>query len=408
MISRGKEVLSKYFTYRRLSESDRERLFEVNIGPQHPASGHMRIIVRLDGDLILDAEPDIGYVHRSMEKLAENVEYIKAQMLFERAAILDSCNITLGYIRALEKLLGVEAPPRAKYLRTLLCEIDRIASHLYGFGIGSIMLNHSTMYMWSFGLRELWVQLAEDLSGARLTHAYNIPGGVRADLPKGFKENADKAIKYTKKVLKDMMRIFFNNPNIRSRLEGVGVLRREDAIRLGIVGPNLRASGVRYDARLVEGYGAYSELEFEVPVRKEGDCLARYLLRVDEIEQSMRIIKQALKDMPEGRLLCDEFYNKLSPSARKLMEGKRFVKFPAAFVTLKPEAGEATARVEMGHGEVFYHLISDGSQRPYRVRVVTPSFRNLILFRHLSIGERFMDIPAIYGSIDYFPPEADR
>lgn len=407
MIS-GSEALSKYMTYRKLSESDREGLLEMNIGPQHPASGHMRITVRIDGDLIIDAEPDIGYVHRSMEKLAEGMEYVKVQMLFERAAILDSCNITLGYVRALEKLLGVEAPPRAKYLRTLLCEIDRIASHLYGFGIGSIMLNHSTMYMWSFGLREIWVQLAEDLSGVRLTHAYNIPGGVRMDLPDGFSEDVEKAIKYTEKVLKDMMKLFFNNPNIRSRLEGVGILKREEAKRLGIVGPNLRASGVRCDARLLGDYGAYSEVEFEVPVRKEGDCLARYLLRVDEIRQSMRIIRQVLKGMPKGKILCDEFYNKISPMAKKLMEGERFVKFPAIFISIRPPTGEATARVEMGHGEVFYHMISDGSVKPYRVRVMTPSFRNLILFRHLSVGERFMDFPAIYGSIDYFPPEADR
>lgn len=385
-----------------------EEIYELFIGPQHPASGHMRFIVRLEGDIIVDVEPDIGYVHRTMEKLAEGREYIKNIPLFERATIIDSNNITLGYVRALEKLLDVEPPPRAKYLRTILSEINRIQSHLYGIGIAGIMLNHSTVFMWAFGDREIWMQLAEELTGARLTHTYSIPGGVRRDLPDGFEERFEKAARYMLRRLEDYGKIFLYNPMIRSRYEGVGVLKKHEAERLGAVGPNLRASGVRYDARLLGDYGAYSELEFEVPVQEEGDSFARMVQRVEEIKVSIEIIRQALKKMPDGPILAEKYLKLLPPKLRERVLKTGRVKFPAIFANLRPPPGEAVARVEMARGEVFYHIVSDGSPKPYRVRIVTPSFRNLILLRLLPREHRFMDLLAIYGSLDYFPPESDR
>jgi len=398
-----------FFSWKELtSPVSGEKVYELFIGPQHPASGHMRFIVRLDGDIIVDVEPDIGYVHRTMEKLSEGREYIKNIPLFERATIIDSNNITLGYVKALEKLLGVEPPPRAKYLRTILSEMNRIQSHLYGMGIAGIMLNHSTMFMWCFGDREIWIQLAEELTGARLTHSYSIPGGVRRDLPADFKERFEKAARYMERRLKDYDKIFFSNPMIRSRYEGVGVLDKDTAKRLGVVGPNLRASGVRYDARLLGDYGAYDELDFEVPTREEGDSLARLLQRVEEIKVSLSVIRQALEKLPEGPILADEYFKKLPPKLREKVLKTGRVKFPAIFATLRPPPGEAIARVEMARGEVFFHVVSDGSPKPYRVRVITPSFRNLVLLRYLPRGCRFMDLLAIYGSVDYFPPEADR
>ncbi|RLE59038.1 MAG: NADH-quinone oxidoreductase subunit D [Thermoprotei archaeon] len=393
---------------RLLEKNGDESVYELFIGPQHPSSGHMRIIIRLEGDIIVDVDPDIGWVHRTMEKLAETKEAIKAIPLLERMTIIDSHNVTLGYVRALEKLLGIEPPPRARYLRTLISEINRIASHLYGMGLVGIFVNHSTMFMWCFGDREIWIQLAEELTGARLTHTYSIPGGVRRDLPQGFKEKALKAIRYMERRLEDYFKIFFNNPQVRSRYEGIGVLTKTDAKRLGIVGPNLRASGVKYDARLLGDYGVYDELEFEIPTFEEGDAMARLLLRGEEIRQSMRIIKQVLDKIPDGPIFVEKYLKLIPPKLREqaLKEGR--IKFPGIFANLKLPAGEAMARVEMGHGEIFYHVISDGTKKPYRVRVVTPSFRNLILFKHLIPGHRFMDLPPIYGSLDYFPPEADR
>ncbi|MEB3816962.1 MAG: NADH-quinone oxidoreductase subunit NuoD, partial [Desulfurococcales archaeon] len=195
-------------------------LYEIFIGPQHPGSGHMRIVVRLDGDIMVEVDPDLGYVHRTMEKLAEGRSFIKVIPLMERMAILDACNITLPYVEAVEKLLGIEPPERAKYLRVLLCEINRIASHLYGMGIFGVFLGHSTMYMWPFGDREVFVELAEMLTGARLTHTYPVPGGVRRDVPQGFTDNLRKAIRYMRKRLEDYKKIFLDNPVVRARLEG--------------------------------------------------------------------------------------------------------------------------------------------------------------------------------------------
>ncbi len=383
------------------------RVVELYVGPQHPASGHMRLIVYLDGDIIVRVDPDLGWVHRTMEKLAETREYVRIIPLFERMTIIDSCNITLPLVEAYEKLLGVDPPPRAKYLRTILCEINRIASHLYGLGIGGIFLNHSTMYMWAFGDREVFVSLAEMLTGARLTHSYVIPGGVRRDLPQGFRDAFEKAKRYMLKRLKEYDKIFYNNPVIRSRLENVGVLEGKRAVELGVVGPNLRASRVRHDVRMT-GYAAYDDLDFEPIVGEYGDSLERIWVRLREIEASLDLIEKALNNLPEGPFIADRFYKLLTPAHKKIVETQKRVKFPALFANLKLPKGEAIGRAEAGRGEITYYVVSDGTDKPYRVRCVSPSFRNAILFIELAPGHRLMDLPAIYASIDYFPPEADR
>ncbi|ALL01518.1 NADH-ubiquinone oxidoreductase chain D [Pyrodictium delaneyi] len=383
------------------------RVVELFIGAQHPASGHMRLIAYLDGDIVVRVDPDIGYVHRTMEKLAEQREYVRVISLLERMTIIDACNITLPYVEAVERLLGVEPPPRAKYLRTILCEINRIASHLYGLGIGGIFLNHSTMYMWAFGDREVFVHLASLITGSRLTHTYPIPGGVRRDLPQVFRDEFEKAKRYMLRRLKEYDKIFFNNPVVRGRLENVGVLSRHRAITLGATGPNLRASGVRYDARLL-GYAAYGELGYEPVVGSEGDALERVWVRLREIEASLELIDRALREMPEGPILAEQYVRLIPPPMRKKWLEKGRVKLPGSYVRLKTKPGEVITRGEMGRGEVTYFLVSDGGVKPYRLRVVTPSARNLVLFDALARGHTLMDLPAIYGSLDYFPPEADR
>ncbi|RUM47839.1 MAG: NADH-quinone oxidoreductase subunit D [Hyperthermus sp.] len=398
-VSPGMEV-------RRIGGSQDGRVIELYIGAQHPASGHMRLIVYLDGDVIVRVDPDIGYVHRTMEKLAETREYVRVISLLERMTIIDSCNITLPYVEAVEKLLGVEPPPRARYLRTILCEINRIASHLYGLGIGGIFLNHSTMYMWAFGDREVFLHLASLLTGARLTHTYSVFGGVRRDLPRLFIDEFSKAKRYMLKRLRDYDKLFFNNPVIRGRLEGVGVLKPQRAVELGVTGPNLRASGVRYDARLT-GYAAYGELDFKPVVGKEGDALERIWVRLREIEVSLDLIEQAIRSLPEGPIFHERFTKTIPPAVRHWLAKGR-IKLPGGYVRLKTRPGEVFTRAEMGHGEVTYYLVSDGGIKPYRLRVVTPSARNVVLFDELARGHTLMDLPAIYGSLDYFPPEADR
>ena len=390
-----------------MSEAE-ERTIELLIGPQHPASGHMRLVARVDGDVVVELRPDIGYVHRTVEKLAEVKTYLQVVPLVERPALADTANHNLGYVLAVERLLGVEAPPRAQYLRTVLAEISRIHSHLYGLGILGIMLGSSTAFMWCFNDREPLIDLAQELTGARLTYSYMIPGGVRRDLPPGFAERAEKVFRYLERRLKDYERLYFRNPVVRARTEGVGVLTREDAVRLGVVGPNLRASGVAYDVREADPYEAYPDLDFHVVTREEGDCAARMWVRVDEIRESMRLVREALSKIPDGPILHERFSKAIPPKWREWMEEKRRVKIPAAMVSLRIPPGEALSRVEAARGELTFYLVSDGSPSPYRMRMVTPSFRNVVLFRHLIRDCRVADIPAIYGSLDYFPPEADR
>ena len=382
---------------------------ELNVGPQHPGSGHMRIYVKLNGDIIEDVDLDVGYVHRAVEKLSEVRTYMQLIPLVERPAILDSIHMNLGYIMAVEKILGVDVPERAQYLRTLAAEVNRIASHLYGVGILSIFLGHSTGFMWGFGDREVWVEILQALTGARVTNSYIIPGGVRRDLTPEIKEMVEKAIAYQRRKLKDWYKILVRNPNIRSRLENVGVMSKENAIKWGAVGPNLRASGVYYDVRKIEPYAAYDKVDFEIPVYKEGDAYARLLVRFEEIEQSMRILEQVIKQIPEGNILSDRFFKQIPPTRlKKWWEGQKKIVFPGYYASFRPPKGEAVSRVEAARGELLYYVVSDGSPKPYRLRMITPSYRLIYVFKQLAKGARYADLVAIYGSLDYFPPEADR
>ncbi|BCU69334.1 NADH-quinone oxidoreductase subunit D [Stygiolobus caldivivus] len=382
---------------------------ELNVGPQHPGSGHMRIYVKLNGDIIEDIDLDVGYVHRAVEKLSEIRNYMHLIPLVERPAILDSIHMNLGYILAVEKIIGVDVPERAQYLRSLAAEVNRIASHLYGTGILGIFLGHSTAFMWGFGDREVWVEILQALTGARVTNSYIIPGGVRRDLTPAIKEMIQKALAYQRKKVRDWYKIFVKNPNIRSRLENVGVMTKENAIKWGAVGPNLRASGVYYDVRKIEPYAAYSKLDFEIPVYKEGDAYARLLVRFEEVEQSMRIIEQIIKEIPEGNILSDRFFKQIPPTRlKKWWEGQKKVVFPGYYASFRPPKGEAVSRVEAARGELLYYLVSDGSPKPYRLRMITPSYRLIYVFKQLAKGARYADLVAIYGSLDYFPPEADR
>jgi len=356
---------------------------DLNVGPQHPGSGHMRIMVRTDGDLIVEATPDIGYVHRGCEKIAESRNLIKNIPMLERPNIADSSHLNWSYIAPIEELQKVEVPERGRYIRTILCEINRIASHLYGMAImAGIFSGHTTMYMFGFGDRELFLDLAEMLTGARMTFSFFPPGGVRRDLPRGFKEKLLDTLNYLERHLVAVDRIFVNNPVFIARARGVGILRKEDAIKLGVVGPVLRGSGVPCDVRKDAPYGAYDKVDFEIPTFKEGDSLSRWLVRFEEIKQSMAILRQAIRDIPEG------------PIARK-----------SPIVVPK---GEAIGRIESCRGEINHYVVGTGSDKPYRVKMNTGSFKNLPALPFLLKGARIGDMPIIYGSLDYWPVEADR
>ena len=374
--------------------------FLVLVGPQHPGSGHMRLIVRVKGDIIQEVIPDPGYVHRSIEKLAENRLYIQNIPLVERPAIMDAPNFNLGYVRAIEEALDIEVPERAKYIRTMLAELGRIGTHLYDAAILAVFIGHTTGFMYPFGIRELICEALVKLTGARFTSSFIIPGGVRRDADDAtLKWIYDMTLAMERRI-KSFERIFIKNPTVIARLQDVGVLTREEAIKYGVVGPFLRASGVEYDVRKVEPYEVYDELTWDIPVSDAGDGYSRFLVRVNEVGQSLSIIRQCIKEMPEGRVISEQIAENGSDIRGSFYDS-------LANLVLPP--GEYTTLTEGARGTIIYSIISDGeSNVPYRVRVVSPGWLYLRGFMESMKGERLADLQGIYGSFGYFPPEADR
>jgi NADH-quinone oxidoreductase subunit D len=358
-------------------------VMDVSLGPQHPGSGHVRLLLRVDGDIIRSVDPDIGYVHRGVEKIAEYRNFVSNIPHLERPTIIDAIHLNWAYMRAVEELQGAELPERGLYVRTIAAEINRIHSHMYWMAImAGIFSGHTTAFMWAFGDRELFLDLMEQLTGARLTYSFLVPGGVRRDIPKGFYERLLKTLEYLEDRLPQYDRMFFNNPIVKARTKGVGVLSKDEATKLGLVGPVLRASGVNYDVRRVEPYGVYDQMEFDIPVFDEGDCYSRFRARFMEWKQSIRILRQAIDRIPKGPIA---------------------VKAP-----LVAPRDEATGRVESSRGEISFFIVGQGSVKPYRVKMNPGSFRNLAAIPYLIRDIHIGDLPVVYGSLDYWPVEADR
>ena len=362
-----------------------DRIMTLNVGPQHPGSGHMRIIVKIDGDYIVDADPDPGYVHRGEEKMAESRNYITNIPHLERPVIHDSCNILYPYVLGVEDLVGIEVPERAKYVRVIAAELNRCIYIQYWLAIYGIFLGHSTMFMWPAGDRELLIDLMEKITGARVTHAYFIPGGVRNDVPANFEDVCLRQVNYFEKRIKEYADIFYDNPILKARTEDTGVLSREDAIRLGTTGSVLRASGVDYDLRIKEPYDVYDELDVHTNVLKAGDSYARSKIPWLDMLESCNIIRPALEKMPKS----GSIRTKLKPNP-------------------KGREDEVYRRVESGRGSAGCHIISRGKPEPYRLKLSVSSFRNLIALPYLLKGEKLGNMPAVYWSLNYWPVEADR
>ncbi|MFQ6054506.1 MAG: NADH-quinone oxidoreductase subunit D [Methanosarcinales archaeon] len=390
-----------------VEEAYKKDEYLVLVGPQHPGSGHMRIIVKLKGDRIVEALPDPGYVHRAMEKLAENRLYIQNIPLLERPAIMDCANFSIGYVRAIEHALDIEVPERAKYIRTILAELCRIGTHLYDAGILSVFLGHTTGFMWPFGVREIICEALTRISGARITATFIIPGGVRRDIDNSTLEYINKATYVMEKRLEGFKKIFLENPVVIARLKEVGVLTKEEAIKYGLVGPFLRASGVEYDVRKVSPYEIYSELDWDIPVSEDGDSYSRFRVRVEEIGQSLSIIRQAIANIPEGEVISYDLISNLEEkeALKKDIRGSLY----DILANLVLPLGSTTTLTEAARGSLLYTLVSDGeSNLPYRIRIVTPGWLYLKGFMESLKGCRLADLQAIYGSFGYFPPEADR
>jgi NADH-quinone oxidoreductase subunit D len=363
----------------------KDGLMRVSIGPQHPISGQGRILVLTDGETIYEIEIDIGYSHRGIEKILENRLYIHGIVPLERMVMLDTSPIAMCYVRAIEDLYGVEAPKRAQYIRTIILEMNRIISHTYALGLfAESAAWNPAIFLWTTADREPFLDLLEMLTGARWSYSFIVPGGVRADIPQGFKEAAMEAIKFFRDRLDVYVDSWIDNYLFEMRTRDVGVIPEDKAIEWGAAGPSLRASGVAYDTRKDDPYAAYEELDFKIVTDTAGDSYARGGVRVKEMYVSLDIIEQALENMPDG------------PIKRSLPQ--------------RVPKGETYARVETARGEIGMYVVSDGSDKPYRVKISPASFRNIFLIEMLPTIEelRFADVPVIFYSLDPWFLDADR
>lgn len=360
--------------------------YVLNIGPQHPSThGVFRLRIKLDGEIIVDAEPIFGYLHRGMEKLAESRDYVKNIPLTDRLDYLSSMINNQAYCMAVEKLLDVNVPERAEYIRVIMAELQRIASHLAGIGF---FLNDlgafQTPLLYMFREREKIIELFDMVCGQRLNYNYMRIGGVALDLPEEFIPALKRLLRQFDQFFAEYDRLISRNEIVLARAKGVGLLSHEAAINYSTAGPMLRGSGVKWDIRKAEPYSIYSRFEFDVPTGTIGDTYDRYWVRLQEMYQAKSIIGQAIRDMPNGEIR---------------------VKVPKI---IRPAAGEVYAAVEGPKGELGFYIVSDGSENPYRWHVRAPSLINLTPLKEMLIGWKVADLMAIFGSIDVVMGEVDR
>ena len=393
-----------------LDKRTRRDTMTINMGPQHPSThGVLRLVLTLDGETIVKAMPDIGYLHTGIEKTAEAKSYFKSLVLTDRMDYLAPLCNNLGYSLAVEKLLGIDVPPKAQAARVVLVELQRIASHLVWLGSSAIDLGAQSVFLYCFREREVILDIFELCSGVRMMTSYIMPGGLQADLPPGFDEKVRAFLDIFPKRLREYHDLLTNNQLWIDRTKGVSVLTAEQAIMFGCSGATLRGSGVAYDVRKAYPYGGYERFEFDVPVGSNGDVYDRYLVRMLEMDQSIRIIQQALDGMPEGRWQVDD--PKVAPPHKYEISSNMEAlihHFKLYTEGYRVPAGEVYLRTESPKGELGFYLASDGGAKPYRMHVRAPSFANLQALPLMIEGRLLADVVAAIGSIDIVLGEVDR
>ncbi len=358
----------------------------INLGPQHPSThGVFRLRVTFDGEMVIDVEPVFGYLHRGTEKLAESRTYVQIVTLTDRLDYVASMSNNLAYVRAVEKLAGIEVPEHAMYLRVISAELQRIASHLMATGF---LLNDmgafATPLMYCFRERERILDLFEMLCGARITLSYMRPGGVFQEPPEEFWPALDIFLDDLPGYLDELEDLITGNEIVLARTRGVGVLSAEQAINASVTGPMLRASSVQWDLRKADPYEVYDRFEFDVPIGASGDTFDRYLVRVLEMRESLKIVRQAVRGIPDGPARTETPFN------------------------VRPPEGDAYAAVEGPKGELGFFLVSDGGIAPYRCKIRAPSYINLTVLRDMLVGWKMADLITIFGSVDVVMGEVDR
>lgn len=358
--------------------------FTLNMGPQHPSThGVLQVVLELDGETVVQAIPHMGYLHRGIEKLAESRTYAQFIPYTDRLDYVSSMGNNLGYCQTVEKMIGIKVPERAEYLRIIMTELNRIASHLIFMGSLAIDLGASTGMMFGFRSRERILDLFDMTCGARQTYTYIRFGGVSADIPSEFIPALQRFLTDFPAMLEEYHSLLTGNEILYHRLKNTGVISGQRALEIGLTGPALRASGVDYDIRKVEPYGIYDRFDFSVPLGQVGDCWDRYIVRMEEMKQSASIVAQALEQMPEGTVMA---------TVPKM---------------LKPPAGEVYHSIENPRGELGYYIVSDGGVNPYRLHVRRPSFINLQVLNETCQGLLIGDVVAVLATLDSLMGEVD-
>ncbi|MCC6443939.1 MAG: NADH dehydrogenase (quinone) subunit D [Armatimonadetes bacterium] len=393
-----------------LERNESESLMTINMGPQHPSThGVLRIILELDGETVVKAVPVIGYLHTGFEKTMEVKKYQQVVTLVDRMDYLAPLSNNLGYVLAVEKLMEVEIPTRGQWIRVMLTELQRISSHLVWLGTHAMDIGAMTVFLYCFREREQILDLFEMVSGFRMHTSYFRVGGLAGDLPHGFEQKVKAFIDPFPARVDEYEALLTHNEIWVDRTRGIGYLSPEDGIALGVSGPALRASGVKWDIRKAEPYSGYDLFDFEIPTREEGDVYARYLVRLAEMRQSTRIVQQALEGMPLGPFNSSD--RKVVPPNKEEVQTSmealihHFKLWTEGFHAPR---GEITQSIEAPKGELLYYLVSDGGPKPYRLRVRGPSFVNLQALPTLVQGRLIADIVAILGSLDPVLGEVDR
>lgn len=386
------------------------RTMTINMGPQHPSThGVLRLVLELDGEIVVRCTPYIGYLHTGMEKIAESKRYQQVIPITDRMDYLAPLSNNLAYVLAVEKLLGIEVPPRAKVIRVMLTELTRIGSHLVWLATHAIDIGAMSVFLYAFREREQILDIYEQVAGARMMSSYFRVGGLFADLPEGFEKTVRSFLTSFPDRLAEYEDLLTTNPIWLQRTKGVGVIKAEDAVNLGLSGPGLRACGVPWDLRKSHPYSGYEQYAFEISRGTHGDVYDRYLCRIFEMRQSVAIVRQALERLPDGPIAIQD--PKLTPPPKPMVKQSmealihHFLLWSEGF---RVPAGEVYQSIESPKGEYGVYLVGDGSNKPYRVHFRTPSFVNLQSLPRMVEGRLVADLVAIIGSIDIVLGEVDR
>lgn len=396
-----------------VADGENER-YALRMGPQHPAThGVLRVDLELDGETIVDCQPQVGYLHRGFEKLAENKTYAQNLILTDRLDYIAAMANNVGYCVAVERLLGISVPLRARYIRTMAAEMSRLSSHLLWLATHALDIGAMTVFLYCFREREILLDLFEELCGARLTFSYPRIGGVRQDVTAHFIDELQRFVDLFPSKVEEYETLIDTNRIWLKRTVGVGVLSGEEALGLGLTGACLRGSGVDYDLRKHQPYDAYDQVEFEVPLGQDGDIYARYRCRMEELHQSIRIIQQCIDQLPPGPIIGNDAPELLMPlrakplvTAETSLYGSRIIKL-IKDQDLYP-SGDAYVATEVPKGELGFYFVSDGGSRPFRMHIRSPSFIHIASLGVVARGELIADLIANIGSLDVVLGESDR